>query len=299
MNVEKAKNATLAFLLILNIVLFMFLSIRESAFRLSSAQEKAITSLLAQNKISLYSQLLTDFSPMRQLSFVKYDFSGLQNVLFESGEPDRTVEEFYRTVKTRGNAWIIINKDIATGQNQNRLDYFNPDGYGALTGEETDGVTLEQAKRLCGALLEQIEEKNAGFILESSGTDADGAMMLVYRGVYRDNVIYTNYAGFNVTKNGITQISFSFMVPTGFTGQPREIYSADEALLGLVSVLREAYGEEPLIITGMDMVYNLESASGDDLAAIPCYRFFLKSETDPDITRQFLISAYTNASVAY
>jgi len=64
---KAVKNLLLVLLLMINAVLGFFNYEQYQQNMLSSSQEKAIYEVLSQNRIILYTDLLTKFPPMRKL----------------------------------------------------------------------------------------------------------------------------------------------------------------------------------------------------------------------------------------
>jgi hypothetical protein len=121
----------------------------------------------------------------------------------------------------------------------------------------------------------------------------DGSgFQVIYRQVYRGQVIWTNYIELLVTTRGIEWIEMQFGRVIGHSAEPRMIFAPDEILLTFMQRMRHEAMENPIIISGMDIVYFLEYASdtvGQVYPAVPFYRIFIL-----DRDSEFLINAYTN-----
>ena len=65
---EKAKQVFIYILIAINIVLFAFNYKNSRKYTITAAQEKAVYTLLSNNGIGLYTELISDYEPMRQIA---------------------------------------------------------------------------------------------------------------------------------------------------------------------------------------------------------------------------------------
>jgi hypothetical protein len=103
---------------------------------------------------------------------------------------------------------------------------------------------------------------------------------------YKGYFIITNFVEFMVTEEGIIQIDCIYSKPVGFSGNPGEICSPDEALLNVMQRIKSSSKGEEIEISRIDLVYSQEKNSQK---AIPVYRVYVDENQDP-----FFINAYTN-----
>ncbi len=98
---KTVKNFLLVLLFVMNVVLGYFNYQQYQQNVLTSSQEKAIYEVLSQNRIILYTDLLTKFPPMRKLSLSApmYSRDDMKQQFFAQEEVTITVE-FNKTIIT-------------------------------------------------------------------------------------------------------------------------------------------------------------------------------------------------------
>lgn len=273
---ERAKNLTILFFAVINVLLAVFLYAESGRYTLSQEQERAIYQVLAQNKVSLsYFKMIRQFSPMKYLtvSGYHYDTDALLSLLFDDPASVTGREERGRTVYEDGTARLVISNGY--------ISYDNPTGYGRVTSREA-------AINLCG---EFIKQNYPNFQLDGTFVLEDG-LRLCYREMYQEYVVYANFIEFLVTDNGIVQIDMQYGAVKGFSGSMHEICAPDEALLTFLQRIRQLYGDTPLLIKKMDIVYNQDEFSVQEnvtLPVAPYYRIFIENQDIP-----FMVNAITN-----
>lgn len=287
MNIGRVKNLVIVFFVILNITLLALNWDRENRYKITSEQEAAIVKVLMQNNIGLYTYIVKDFHPLRQIEMTAYVYDSLKmiRVLFD-GLPTRTPESGKTTWELDGKTLIIYNKD------RNGFLFENPQGTGKIE------LSKESAQEVCDKLLEKLDDKSLNLKLDYISNEKDGYYILEYRSVFNQNTIYSSTARFKVTKNGIVQFRGTYFQSERFTDNTREIYSADEALYSLMQELRNVYENtgELIQINHMDVVYRAEDNNADVktiLKADPYYRVYISARPD----QPYLINAYTNVVV--
>lgn len=277
---ERAKNLTLLFFLLINIVLAFFLQADRSRYNVSQEQERAIIEVLKENKISLYSKMIRQFPPMRALTVSGnyYDINALLALFFGDPEKLERLNEPGKEAYVNGDALLVISNGY--------ISYENPSG---LEGFQTNPADREAAIRLCNDFITQ---NYPDYQLEETSaiTDEDG-LRLCYRQVFKNYIMYANFIEFLVTENGITRIDMKYGEVQDFSGLTQDICSPDEALLTFVQHSRIIYGDTPLLIK-MDIVYDQEEFSTQEhvpLQATPYYRIYVDNQEVP-----FMVNAYKN-----
>ncbi|MDR1706337.1 MAG: hypothetical protein LBS19_16915 [Clostridiales bacterium] len=291
MHTERAKNAVIIILIVLNAVVYLLNMERAGAFSLTTAQEDAIQQMLARNNISNYASFegVSDFSPRRQMSTASFDYGILQGLLLGSENVQET-SGFERAIKTSPRGRVVLT--------QNNLTFEAAREPGTVIPQ----ITEEEAEARADAFLTELTaaaDLNFTFSriytqLQTGGSD----YVVFYLGVYNGTVIASNYARFLIDGAGIAQLSCTLAIPEGLTGQSREICSADEALFTLCSEMPEEYAEHnnTTFLMKMELVYFMAERGGDRSVAIPYYMFTTRrAQDEPDRQERHLINAYTNS----
>lgn len=277
MDWDKAKNLTIVFFLLLNILLGVLVYWEENSYIISAEQEKAIVGVLAQNKINLYTRIDREYKPMRRMELGEYDFGGEDFVrqFFDRMEEVLLTEEHNRSVFTQGDAILSIQNEY--------VHYQNPQGIGKKTDAKPDAADI------CETWIKNL--KMGSFQLEGISQE-DGRHVLRYLNVYQGHVVQSNFINFVVTDQGIVEIDLSYRPPEGFSGRPQVICSADEALFTFMQQMKNMYGDRDVFINKMDMAFYVsetgQAAEGKPVAE-PCYRIFVAGEPLP-----FLVHGYRN-----
>jgi regulatory protein YycI of two-component signal transduction system YycFG len=289
---ERAKNLIIVFLLILNLLLAALLYNEQNRFTLSAERERAVFGVLANNKITMYSELIRSFRPMRalRLSGHAYDTDSLLKMFFGATDIARTDDgndpalQEYRD----GEGRLTVSNGYITYQ---RFIDPNDDRAG-------DEIPSEEAKALCDEFINaffpdyKLDDLANDGILEVT---YDGFLRLVYRQVFDGYFVYRNFIDFLISGNGIEYIEMQYGERVEYDNQPREICAPDEALLTFIQRIRSTHPDTPVIINAMDIAYNQEEFSTQasvELEAVPFYRVYIDDNYEP-----FLINAYTNVCI--
>ncbi len=282
MNINKFKNLLIIFLTILNGCL-LFLNISEGMkYVLSPKQESAIRNLLAQNNISLPELIVKDFSPKRGISItsIPINHEGVIDIFFSPDEnPSKTIE-FKETVYSSGS------KTLYLADNYVFFEDLDADRLGYLD------MSLDEKTKICEEYIRKISSlyKSMDFRLDRKYEDGNESV-IEYRSKLDGHVIYSNFIRFRFSNLGIIQIGFSYSEINGFSGEKKDIYSIDEILLTLMYELKNIYGDQPVVIENIDIVYRIIPSVniGEQQNASPYYRVYIKQQPDP-----LLIDAYLN-----
>ncbi|MCL2500449.1 MAG: hypothetical protein FWE90_08940 [Defluviitaleaceae bacterium] len=270
---EKAKNLILLFFVLLNIALAGYLFAENRRYTVSAEHEDIIRTVLARHDITMETDMIRRFPPMRALriSGYYYDEDMLTGIFF--GDDSRVIREEtpFGVDFTLGNAQMWITDGFVT--------YFNPDGL---------DTTAESI----------IARHFPEFVLDEFFTPHDEeGRRIVYRQSYRGHIIYSNVIEFLVTDAGIIEVDMQFGRVHGFDDLERSLFAPDEALITFMQRAHTLLGTQPKTIWHMDIVYVLEFAKASDergssYLAIPFYRIFIRCSELP-----FLINAYMNISI--
>jgi hypothetical protein len=259
---ERAKNLILLFFVLLNLTLAAFLFTENRRYTVSAEHENVIRSVLARHGINMDAEMIRRFPPMRalRLSGYYYDEDRLLDIFFEDPSRVERAEIRSGTEFVCGNALMWVSGGFVT--------YLNDDGLNADAGEI-------------------ITRYFPDFVRDEFFTPHDEeGLRLVYRQVYRGNIIYSNFIEFLITDAGIVEVDIQFGRVYGFDGPEPFIQRAHVHM-----------PNRPLTIWHMDIVYVLEFANASDERgsthmAIPFYRIFVEGYEMP-----FLINAYMNVSI--
>ncbi|MCL2202574.1 MAG: hypothetical protein FWB88_01350 [Defluviitaleaceae bacterium] len=269
----RAKNLLLVFFILLNLVLAGLIFMENLRYTVTGDQEALIRSVLAQHNISMYTEMIHRFPPMRalQVSGYYYNEEELLAIFFHDPAMVERVEFPGGVDFIYGNAIMFIDSGFVT--------YFNPDGL---------GISVEAF----------IETHFPDFIRDYHFTPHDEeGLRVIYRQAYRGYMVYSNYIEFLVTERGIIEVDMQFGRIIGFDGSAHNLFAPDEALITFLQRVQATMGNQPVTIRHMDIVYFLEfDAASDEYGsthhAIPFYRIFIEESEMP-----FLINAYMNVSI--
>lgn len=278
---SKAKYFVIILLIILNGALAVLNYQKNQENVLTSSQEKAIFEVLAQNGISLYTELITKFPPMRKvaLQIPSYSREDLKNLYFQ-GEETTVSVEFNR---------IIIKseqKNLTMEGNKGILNY--PNGTADLSS-----VTLAQAQRLASDFMEALPLKNNSFVMSNAITTEDG-YIVEYFEKYKGATIFASRYRIRITEKGIVRVEFTYFQPDGFTGEKKEVCFSDEALLTFLIEAKKAGMQTPATITAMELGYDFQDVDIMEMTdkLVPVYRIYVLGQEAP-----FVINAYTNEMI--
>ena len=279
---EKAKSYLLLFFVLLNLALGGLLLMENRRYRVTPEREQTIINILAQNNITMDTELMRRFTPMRtmRLSGFYYNTDELVRILFGNASVQRDPDNFRGYVVTRRPAELVISNGF--------VSYNNPNGRGYI-----DELTPANAQALTDAFIRAYwPDFNLDIIYEG-----EDWLLFSYRQVYRGNMIHSNFIEFFVTAGGIMRIEMQFSRLLEWESMDRQpIVSPDEALLTFVRRVRYHAQVSPMRITHMDLVYFQEDGGVDEDVthrAVPFYRIFVYGGgSDP-----FLINAITNEMI--
>ncbi|MCL2378469.1 MAG: hypothetical protein FWC77_05000 [Defluviitaleaceae bacterium] len=275
---EKAKSYLLLFFILLNLALGGLLFMESRRYMVTAEREQTIMTILAQNNITMDTELMRNFAPMRTMSVsgFYYNTEDLVRIFFGSAPVQHTTN-FRGYVVTRRPAELVISNGF--------ISYNNPRGRGEITE-----LSSYEARELTNAF---VRAYWPDFRLDIEYAGDDG-ILLTYRQTYRGNWIHSNFIEFFVTEDGIVRIEMQFSQVLGWESADQQpIVPPDEALLTFFQRVRLMAQAAPMVITHMDLVYFQEEGGTDPEVghrAVPFYRVFVYGGgSDP-----FLINAITN-----
>jgi len=268
---DRAKNQILVFFVLLNVVLAAFMLSERRRYTVTGEHEAMIRNVLAQNNITLDTDMIRRFPPMRALlmSGYYYDEDALLQIFFADSHVPERIEHAWGVEFTHGDVELVI----ANGY----VSFFDPNGLG-------------------GTPQAFISRHFPDFVHDERFLPYDNEGEVVFRQVYRGYVIYSNSIHFLVTDAGITEVVMRFGIIQGWDGPERPIFAPDEALLTFMQSV-QAFTRDPVTIWYIDIVYFIEfdhasHEPGTVQHAMPFYRIFTHEFDIP-----FLINAYLNFSI--
>jgi len=281
---DKAKNIVLIFFILLNIGLGVLLLIEHNRFTMSDEQERTIRAVLGQNNISMYTSPMRHFSPMRPLnvSGFYYDVDQIKGIFF--AEPSEVVNEgdSSRYIFTGEDSQLIISNGFIS------FDTSQPYGLRDL-GRNITAISIPIAQEIT----RQFVDANLEDFVFDSVFYEDGQVRIVFRQIYRGQIVHSNFVEFFVTEYGIRQVDMQFGEILGHGGASFMIFSPDEALLTFAQRASGFFHGQPVVIIHMDLAYMPEYMVSDQEGTIypatPFYRIFVVGNDRP-----FLINARTN-----
>ena len=111
MDTKLAKNYTIIFLVILNLILFIIGFLLEEKYKITKEQQNTIISYLEKENIKIYTDIPKNYEPMPQISMkkTKNDDLSLQKIFFDNSSNLIRTEKFENTIFKEGNKTLTIN----------------------------------------------------------------------------------------------------------------------------------------------------------------------------------------------
>ncbi|MCL1936432.1 MAG: hypothetical protein FWF57_08700 [Defluviitaleaceae bacterium] len=269
MNWSKAKTICIISFLILNIILFVLISLESRQYTLSSNDIRIISSVLNENDISLSENFrFLNHRPLRRilLTINNLNQNFIVNLLMiNNTNISANFSDNINIFETESERVTFFN---------DRIKYENLTNNDLYFGNETE-------KRIFGAnVLRSLNDNARNFVLDDINNSEDKTI-LTYRQMYQNKIIYTNFISFTFENNNIRNIEINMNPVQGFWENRREIRPSNEILL---TAMRNITA--PAIIENMDIVY-----VENNMMATPHHRIVYTKDRDTNI---ILINSYTN-----
>ena len=109
MDWRKAKKIIILMLIIINAALFVANRYYNNDYRVTQSEEEAVYRLLSKNGIGIYTDIISEYQPMRQLDVTVSppDLDNLRNMFFEDDENVETEIEFDQSILRSYSAELI------------------------------------------------------------------------------------------------------------------------------------------------------------------------------------------------
>ena len=284
MNTDKVKNIVIAALSALTILFVALIYFDEQSYVLSNAQEENIVSILERNDFELASwvSLPRYFAPMRPLAmqWLGHDVPAIVTRFFDgiAYEEDNEIgwTFYYCDINEKEIGINIANNVI----NFSSLFGFVAEGYeGFIHG-------AAGAKELAYAFIHDIIAVE-GMEHHATTLTAAGDYILTFYERHEGHIIFNNHVRVRVAPQGIVHVVYSSISIGEFVEYEGPIFSADEALLALVSHLRAEHEyHQDILITDIQLVYASQERG------VPAYLFTVV--IGGQITFNYLFNAFTN-----
>ena len=285
---KTVKNFLLVLLFVMNVVLGYFNYQQYQQNVLTSSQEKAIYEVLSQNRIILYTDLLTKFPPMRKLSLSApmYSRDDMKQQFFAQEEVTITVE-FNKTIITSET------KVLTMEGNKGELVFKNGT-------RESKKTTLNEARKEAREFVEVLEKKNGNHFEVGNVQEIEGGYKVTFFQKYKGTYVFANCFEVYVGEKGISRVKLNYFNTEGFTGDKKDICFSDEALLTFLIEIEKERQEtntyETVTIQKMELGYDfqeMEDLKIENVAKlVPCYRIYVLGKQQP-----YVINAYTNEMI--
>lgn len=274
-----AKKFVLVLLLALNICLAFlnFNQTQENA--MTSAQEKAILEVLSQNGITIYTKLQTEYSPMSRLichppAYTKEELEQL----FFAGEKTTVTPGKKNTVYRSTSARLVLSS-------------FGGEIFYENVSQDSTELTQSQALKTAESYMKQLQPTFGEMTAYGVYQTKEG-YRIEFFGEYEGIPVFSNCFLVDVSEFGVYHVSFSYCPIETASGERRDVYFADEALLTFLREVQKMDFSESITIERMELGYDMSAKTQDDTAeilyAIPCYRIYIMEQEAP-----FIINAYT------
>lgn len=286
MNWVKAKNITIIAFILLNIILILLRYIDNRRYILSSSQQAAVITILNNNNITLLDNFVFPrHYPKGQISLISIPFNqnNMVNIFMRDNKDT--------TLRVEDNLRIYENYNERVTFEGSKIIYENLGNTELYIADEND------ANVFSSQLIRNLGQMGSDFTLDRTLV-TESEIILEYRQNYRNHILFSNYIIFTFENSTIKTIEFSYYDTDGFTGNTREVSSADEVLITFMREVRLLHQcEEEVHIEKIDLVYkqtesNLHKTTS---VAVPYYRIYYYINGDLNVNPNImLINAYNN-----
>ena len=280
MDWRKAKEIIVFVLIVINAALFLLNRYYNNDYRITQSEEEAVYRLLSQNGIGIYTNLISEYQPMKQLDVTvsSPDIEELKRMFFDEDENVEVEVEFEQSILKSYSAELIAE--------DSKLKYSCPTGKGNV-----EGFGKDAAKKLASDFIKNMGPDYSEYVLDRI-TYKNGGYQLEYYEYYKGIKVFCNYCIFFIDDNGIKTIESENYEINGFIGETKEIYSSSEAVL---TYIYSNKGEDKSgnfiedLEIGYDFKDSEEVVDGSKIRLVPCYYIYLINVDEP-----FVVYAYDN-----
>ncbi|MBS4961352.1 MAG: hypothetical protein KHZ62_11160 [Clostridiales bacterium] len=281
MDWDKAKKIIIVMLLILNGALFIANYYYNDRYELTQSRERAIYQVLSARGITLYTDIVYQAPPMRQISvkIPSMSVNELKEMFFTDKEEVQVTMEFNKTILSAGTRSVSLENNVVTFTDNTNQKKFE---------KLTESQAIMQADDFISSLGKRFEDYKFDNLIQTE----DGFIVEYIRLFHGEKMFHT-VCRVAVTNRGVVQAETGFYEEESFFGEKREICMPDEALLTFIREISKEETEEGLFINKMEIGYDFQEkmdvAEGRQLRLVPCYRIYTSYRPEP-----YIINAYTN-----
>lgn len=275
----RAKKFVVILLVVLNVCLAGLNYQQKRASAMTASQEKAIFEVLSQNGITMYTDLITNTQEMSRLSVTvpTYTKETIENLFF-AGEKT-TIIPGKTSVIYRG-----LNQELTMEGTGGKLVFQD------VLPQKGD-LTKADALREAEAFMAGIKTAFPDF-KEFDMKETDAGYCVEYYQNYKGNFVFSNWFRIFVSQTGVYQVDFSYCNIEGYSGEKKDIFYGDEALLTFMRALDHEKTEGEITVNRMELGYDsieqVDAVGRGTMDLVPCYRIYTMEQEEPCI-----INAYT------
>jgi hypothetical protein len=265
MDWDKAKYLTIIFLFILNLFLGTLVFVNSKKYVLSNADQNAIRTVMSKNNVILYTQILKEYKPMRNLKLSKTPFKNvnLTPLLADESSTSSTLNDESEFLTKTSNSFEFRK------HYNNELEFSN-----------------KHCLEISNYYVSKFNLVMPNLFLDRT-LNSKEKIVFEYRQKSKNQIIHSNYMIFTFTENEGLKIECHYDSPVYFQNILTEISPPNEALYVVMQYINNVFWDKKTFINKMDIVYFYENDDGE--IAIPYYRFYT-SESE----HYFLVNAYTS-----
>lgn len=282
MDWRKAKKIIVFMLIVINAALFFVNRFYNNDYRITQSEEAAVYRLLSQNGIGIYTDLIAEYQPMRQLDVTvsSPDIEELKDMFFDEDEKVDVEVEFEKSILKSYSSELIAE--------DSRLIYSCPTGKG-----EVEGFGNDAAKKLAEDFIKKMGPDYSNYVLDRI-TYKNGGYQLEYYEYYKGIKVFCNYCVFFIDDNGIKTIESENYDINGFVGEAQEICASAEAVLTYIYSNKDE-DKSGNFIEDLEIGYDFKDSEavvdGSKIRLVPCYYIYLINVDEP-----FVVYAYNNTA---
>lgn len=274
---KKAKNYTIIFLVILNLIFFVLNMVKGSQYRLSAADISAVSRVIEKRGIILNCELPSNFSPMGQLYMREFEYDNLelQGIFFGTISGVRRVDADNDIIFSRDDDTLTVSTDCVSYVGT--LD----DIPGDMTGA---GDAVE-------VYVDALNDYFGDYSLNIQNETQDG-YYFEYMQSFQNQQVFSNYLKAWVGKDGSIQLTFNYQQPVEYKGIREDIISADEAVYAASGLIDADFSAAS--VDAVEKGYFLTERYGNgELAAVPQYKIYVNGGS-----ASYYVNAYSGDAVA-
>ena len=272
MNWDKARNYTIFFLIVFNIIIFIFGFQARIGKRMTNDQRQDIVNILRQNGIAVKCELPRTRPSVGQLMLRRFDFDylKLQKIFINDQSSIKRIDAEDKVTISNGTETLTVEG--------NHIEYKNT----AMTAADK-----AQAQKQARAIVKDIHDYFGSFYMYSADENDEQ-----YNFRFTEKVsglkVYNNIISVTVYKKGGLRLGLSYLQAGENYGDKLTAIPCDEALFSAMPYILEYEGtDKELNITNVEMCYYLHRIPSDEGIAIPCYRITVNWD------KIYYINAYT------